>query len=307
MSQMDASIQYEISPRSLAGVYRRLTIMFIPEHLPTLRDPVMIAAFEGWNDAGESATGAINHLLTVWNHQEITRLNPEDYYDFQVNRPYIKVDERVFREIIWPNTILYAVYAPNLKHDFLIVKGIEPSIRWPSFAREILDFADDYEVSMLITLGALLADTPHSRPISVTGSGAHPDVAQKLGVEISRYEGPTGIIGVLQDAAHRRELDAVSLWAAVPHYVSAPPSPKASLALINALEDFLDISIAQGDLPQRAIEWEKQVNQMAAEDSEIAEYVKQLETSKDAAELPGVTGESIAREVERFLRRNPEI
>ena len=281
--------------------------MFIPEHVMPLRNPIMIAAFEGWNDAGESATGAINHLLAVWSHQELTRLNPEDYYDFQVNRPFIKVDERIVREIIWPNTILYAVYAPNLQNDFLIVKGIEPSMRWPSFAKELLDIADDYEVSMLITMGALLADTPHSRPISVTGSGAHPDVAHKLGVEISRYEGPTGIIGVLQDAAHRRSLDAVSLWAAVPHYVSTPPSPKAALALINALEDFLDISIAQGDLPERSMEWEKQVNQMAAEDSEIAEYVKQLENTKDAAELPGVTGESIAREVERFLRRNPEL
>lgn len=281
--------------------------MFIKENALQLRSPIMIAAFEGWNDAGESATGAINHLLTIWTHQELARLNPEDYYDFQVNRPYIKVDEKVVREIIWPNTILYAVHTPNLKNDFLIVKGIEPSMRWPSFAQELLDIADDYEVDLLITMGALLADTPHSRPISVTGSGSHPDVAHKLGVEISRYEGPTGIIGVLQDAAYKRQLDAVSLWAAVPHYVSTPPSPKASLALINALEDFLEISILQGDLPKRAQEWEKQVDQMAAEDNEIAEYVKQLENSKDAAELPSVTGESIAREVERFLRRNPEI
>jgi len=160
---------------------------------------------------------------------------------------------------------------------------------------------------MLITMGALLADTPHSRPISVTGSGAHPDVAEKLGVEISRYEGPTGIVGVLQDASHRRGLDAVSLWAAVPHYVSTPPSPKASLALVNALEDFLEISITQGDLPERAASWEKQVDQMAAEDSEVGDYVRQLESSKDASDLPDVTGEAIAREVERFLRRNPEI
>ena len=156
-------------------------------------------------------------------------------------------------------------------------------------------------------MGALLADTPHSRPISVTGSGAHPDVAEKLGVEISRYEGPTGIVGVLQDASHRRGLDAVSLWAAVPHYVSTPPSPKASLALVNALEDFLEISITQGDLPERAALWEKQVDQMAAEDSEVGDYVRQLESSKYASDLPDLTGETIAREVERFLRRNPEI
>lgn len=272
-----------------------------------LRSPVVIAAFEGWNDAGESASGAISHLLAVWTHQEIARLNPEDYYDFQVNRPMIKVDEKVVREIIWPNTVIYGVSTPHLDHDFLIIRGIEPSMKWQSFAAELLDLADDYEAKMLITLGALLADTPHSRPISVTGSGAHPDVAEKLGVQISRYEGPTGIVGVLQDAAYRRSLDAVSLWAAVPHYVSTPPSPKASLALINALEDFLEISISQGDLPERAASWERQVDQMAAEDSEIADYVRQLESTKDASELPDMSGELIAREVERFLRRNPEI
>ena len=267
----------------------------------------MIAAFEGWNDAGESATGAITHLLTVWSHQQLASLDPEEYYDFQVNRPTIKVDEKVVREIIWPNTIVYAVSTPHLSHDFLIVKGIEPSMRWRRFADEVLDLADDYEVSLLITMGALLADTPHSRPISVTGSGSHPDVAERLGVEISRYEGPTGIIGVLQDASNRRDLDAVSLWAAVPHYVSTPPSPKASLALVNALEDFLEISIAQGDLPDRALSWEKQVDQMAAEDSEVGDYVKQLESSKDSSDIPEMSGEILAREVERFLRRNPEV
>lgn len=280
--------------------------MFIRESAFNLRQPIMLAAFEGWNDAGESASAAITHLLANWSHQELARFNPEDFYDFQVNRPQIKIDEHVVREIVWPNTLIYAVSAPNLANDFLIVKGIEPSMRWMSFADQILDLADDYEATMLITMGALLADTPHSRPITVTGSGAHPEVAKKLGVEVSRYEGPTGIIGVLQDAAYRRGLDAVSLWAAVPHYVSAPPSPKASLALINALEDLLEISIHQGDLPERALNWEKQVDQMAADDVEIADYVAQLESSKDAAELPTVTGDSIAREVERFLRRNRE-
>lgn len=242
----------------------------------------------------------------MWTHQQIAHLDPEEYYDFQVNRPSIKVDERIVREIIWPNTRVFAVSTPHLENDFLIVKGIEPSMRWQSFVSELLDLADDYEVSLLVTMGALLADTPHSRPISVTGSGSHPDVAERLGVEISRYEGPTGILGVLQDAANRRGLDAVSLWAAVPHYVSTPPSPKASLALVNALEDFLEISISQGDLPERALEWEKSVDQMAAEDSEVGDYVRQLEKSKDASDLPEMSGELLAREVERFLRRNPE-
>lgn len=281
--------------------------MHLFESAFSLRNPILLAAFEGWNDAGESATGAINHLLTSWTHHKLGMMDPEDYYDFQVNRPAIKVDERVVREIIWPNTVLFEVSTPHLDNDFIVVKGIEPSMKWRTFATELLDIADDYEVSMSITLGALLSDTPHTRPITVTGSGAHPDVAGRLGIEISKYEGPTGIIGVLQDAAHQRGIDAVSLWASVPHYVSTPPCPKASLALINALEDFLDISIPQGDLPERSRSWETQVNQMAAEDSEVGDYVKQLETSKDAAELPEATGESIAREVERFLRRNPGI
>ena len=281
--------------------------MHLFESAFSLRNPIMIAAFEGWNDAGESATGAINHLLASWTHHKLGMTDPEDYYDFQVNRPSIKVDERVVREIIWPNTVLFEVSTPHFDNDFLIVKGIEPSMKWRTFASELLDIADDYEVSMSITLGALLSDTPHTRPITVTGSGAHPDVAGRLGIEISKYEGPTGIIGVLQDAAHQRGIDAVSLWASVPHYVSTPPCPKASLALINALEDFLDISIPQGDLPERSSSWETQVNQMAAEDSEVGDYVKQLETSKDAAELPEATGESIAREVERFLRRHPGV
>lgn len=280
--------------------------MFISEASFELRNPILIAAFEGWNDAGESASGAISHLLAMWTHQQIAHLDPEEYYDFQVNRPSIKVDEKIVREIIWPNTRVFAVSTPHLENDFLIVKGIEPSMRWQSFVSEILDLADDYEVSLLVTMGALLADTPHSRPISVTGSGSHPDVAERLGVEISRYEGPTGILGVLQDAANRRGLDAVSLWAAVPHYVSTPPSPKASLALVNALEDFLEISISQGDLPERALEWEKNVDQMAAEDTEVGDYVRQLEKSKDASDLPEMSGELLAREVERFLRRNPE-
>jgi proteasome assembly chaperone (PAC2) family protein len=267
----------------------------------------MISAFSGWNDAGESATAAIEHLLTTWSHHKLASLDSEEYYDFQVNRPTISLDAKVVREIVWPNTIVFEVSTPHLAHDFLLVKGIEPSMRWRSFVREILDLADDYEVSMSIALGALLADVPHTRPIVVTGSGAHPDVAKRLGVEISRYQGPTGIIGVLQDAAFRRDIDAVSLWASVPHYVSTPPCPKATLALINSLEDFLNITIPHGDLSEKSQSWELQVDKLAADDSEVGDYVRELERSKDEAEIPIATGDSIAREVERYLRDNPEI
>jgi proteasome assembly chaperone (PAC2) family protein len=281
--------------------------MHLSESSFSLRSPVLIAAFEGWNDAAESATSAITHLLTIWSHQQIAVVDSEEYYDFQVNRPQIKIDESNIREIIWPGTIVYAVSSPALTNDFLIVRGVEPSMRWKGFISDLLDLADDYEVSMIISIGALLADTPHSRPFNVAISGAHPEVSERFGLEISRYEGPTGIIGVLQDGAYRRGIDAISLWAAVPHYVATPPCPKAALALINALEDFLEVSLPQGELPERAKLWEAQVDQMAADDAEVGDYVRQLESSKDSAELPEISGESIAREVERFLRRNPGI
>jgi len=270
----------------------------------SLREPIMISAFSGWTDAGEAATGALDHLLASWSHHKLATMDAEEYYDFQVNRPSISLDAKVVREIVWPNTVIFEVSAPQLPNDFLVVKGIEPSMRWRSFTRELLDLADVYEVGMSIALGSLLADVPHTRPIVVTGSGAHPDVAKRLGVEVSRYEGPTGIIGVLQDAAFRRNIDAVSLWASVPHYVSTPPCPKSTLALINSLEDFLAIQIPHGDLAERSTAWESQVDKLASDDAEVGEYVKELEKSKDDAELPLATGDSIAREVERFLRDN---
>jgi proteasome assembly chaperone (PAC2) family protein len=263
----------------------------------------MIAAFGGWNDAGEAATGAVSHLLNIWEATLIATFDPEDFYDFQVNRPQISIDGSEIRHITWPTTEVFSAPTPALPFDIILIKGIEPSMHWKRFVSEILDLADDLEVSMLITLGSLLTDTPHTRPISVTGSGSHPDISKKLGVNVSRYQGPTGILGILQDGAQRRGIDAVSLWASLPHYAAAPPSPKASLALVNALEDFLNISIDQGDLPDHARAWEITVDEMASEDNEIADYIKTLEAAKDEAELPEATGESIAREFERYLRR----
>jgi predicted ATP-grasp superfamily ATP-dependent carboligase len=176
-------------------------------------------------------------------------------------------------------------------------------MKWKTFTAELLDLADDLEIELVITMGSMLADTPHTRPITVSGSGAHPDIAERLGVEVSKYEGPTGILSIIQDACVRRGIDAISLWAAIPHYASNSPSPKAIMALINALEDFLEIAIPQGDLHDESADWELEVTEMAKEDSDVAEYVKALEESKDASDLPEATGESIARELERFLRR----
>jgi proteasome assembly chaperone (PAC2) family protein len=274
----------------------------------------MIIAFSGWNDAGEAATGAASHLLASWTDPStdvvpelIADVDAEEFYDFQVNRPMVYIDDSSIRSLTWPGTQVFGLRTPELKHDFVVIRGVEPSMKWKTFSSDILDLADDLEVDMVITLGSMLADTPHTRPITVSGSGAHPEIARRLGVEISKYEGPTGILGVIQDACARRGVDAISLWAALPHYASNSPSPKATLALVNALEDFLEISLPQGDLPSEARKWEEEVSEMAKEDGDVAEYVKALEESKDAAELPEATGESIARELERFLRRQNEI
>jgi proteasome assembly chaperone (PAC2) family protein len=281
--------------------------------IPVLRSPVMVIAFSGWNDAGEAASGAASHLLGCWTDpafdvvpELIAEVDPEEFYDFQVNRPTVYVDDSSIRNLTWPGTQVFALATPTLSHDFIVVRGVEPSMKWKTFASDLLDLADDCEVDLVITLGSMLADTPHTRPITVSGSGAHPDIATRLGVEISKYEGPTGILGVIQDSCIHRGIDAISLWAAIPHYASNSPSPKASLALVNALEDFLEVSIPQGDLPDEAIEWEAEVTELAKEDSDVSEYVKALEESKDAVDLPEATGESIARELERFLRRQTD-
>jgi proteasome assembly chaperone (PAC2) family protein len=278
--------------------------------IPLLREPIMILAFSGWNDAAEAASGAVEHLLSGWRDKNddvlpelIANVESEDFYDFQVNRPVVSIDESQIRSITWPSTQVFGMVIPSMKRDLVIVTGVEPSMKWKSFTSDLLDLADDLEVSLVVSLGSLLADTPHTRPISVTGTGAHPSIANRLGVSVSKYEGPTGILGIIQDGCMRRGLDAISLWAAVPHYASNAPSPKATLALINTLEEFLDIKIPLSDLPEKADAWEREVNDLAAEDSEIAEYVKALEESKDAAELPDVSGDTIAKEFERYLRR----
>jgi len=281
--------------------------------IPLLRNPVMIVAFSGWNDAAEAASGAVEHLLSGWRDKSdevvpelIAEVDSEDFYDFQVNRPQVSIDDSEIRSITWPTTQVFGLAIPSMQRDLVIVTGVEPSMRWKNFTADLLDLADDLEVSLVMTLGSLLADTPHSRPITVTGTGAHPSIASRLGVSVSKYEGPTGILGIIQDGCMRRGIDAISLWAAVPHYAASSPSPKATLALINTIEEFLDISIPMSDLPERSDAWEKEVDELAAEDSEVAEYVKALEESKDAAELPDVSGDSIAKEFERYLRRHQE-
>ena len=271
--------------------------------LPPLRDPIMIAAFEGWNDAGEAASGAVAHLHRVWRGSPLVELDPEQYHDFQVNRPIVSLTEQGRRRITWPTTRLSIATPPESKRDVVLVRGVEPSMRWRAYTDELLGISRALKVSMLVTLAALLADVPHTRPIPVTGTSDDAPLMKKLGVERSTYEGPTGIVGVLHDAAGAVDISGISIWAAVPHYVSQAPSPKATLALLRRVEETLDISVPLGDLPEDARAWEHGVDELAEEDVEIGEYVRQLEEAKDAVDLPEASGEAIAREFERYLRR----
>lgn len=243
------------------------------------------------------------HLDREWKGEVFAALDAEDYYDFQVNRPTVWLDGGV-RKITWPTTRLSVVRIGGEKpRDLVLVRGIEPSMRWRSFCNEILGFAHELGVEMVVVLGALLGDTPHTRPVPVSGVTSDPDLARTMDLEETRYEGPTGIVGILQEACTHAGVPAVSLWAAVPHYVSQPPNPKATLALLNRLEDLIGLRIPLGELPEDARAWQLGVDQLAAEDSEVAEYVQTLEEARDTAELPEASGEAIAREFERYLRR----
>ncbi len=273
------------------------------EALPELVDPVLVAAFEGWNDAGDAASDAVTHLIEVWGAMPLAEMDPEDYYDYQVNRPMITLDEQAVRHLNWPTTRLYVARLPLASRDVVIVHGIEPNMRWRQFTEEILTLASELGVSLVVTLGALLSDSPHTRPVPVTGTSTDAGTARSLGVEPSHYEGPTGIVGVIQEACGRRGLPSVSLWAAVPHYVAQAPSPKATLALVRRVEDLLDVPVPLGDLVDDARAWELGVDELAADDDEVADYVRQLEEARDTTDLPEATGEAIAREFERYLRR----
>ncbi len=271
--------------------------------LPELTDAVLILAFEGWNDAGEAATGAIDHLLEVWDSEWLGELDPEEFYDFQVNRPEATFDEDGGRQIVFPTTRLFLLKPPNSSRSLVALRGPEPNNRWRGFTEEILSIIRELDISLVITLGSMLAETPHSRPIPVNGTGSSAALNTKHGFEPSRYEGPTGIIGVITAACTAVEIPVVSLWAAVPHYFPQPPSPKGTLALITALENVLDLSIPVGDLPEEAHAWEADVDELADENDDIRGYVQQLESAHDAQTPEATSGESIAREFERYLRR----
>src|SRR6266516_2886091 len=207
------------------------------EGWPELTDAVLVAAFEGWNDAGDAATGSIEHLELVWDSQPLMAIDPDEYYDFQVNRPTVSMVDGVTRRVSWPTTRLSVCRPPGAAFDLVLVRGIEPNMRWRAFCDELLDVIRALDVRVVVTLGALLSDTPHTRPTSVTGTSYDQASAVKYGLEKSRYEGPTGIVGVLQDACVAAGIPAISFWAGVPHYVSQPPNPKATIALLHSVEE----------------------------------------------------------------------
>lgn len=271
----------------------------------------MVLAFGGWSDAGEASTGVINHLLAalpIANPEMggatlIAESNSEEFYDFQVNRPLAFLTAEGSRSLTWPGVQVFGIRNSSSDRDFVLVRGVEPSMKWRAFADEILDLADDLEVELILTVGAMLADTPHTRAIPVSTTAVKIEIAERYGVEVSRYEGPTGILSVLLDSAMRRGIDALSIWAAIPHYAHLAPSPKATLALINAIEDITELSLPIVDLAEGTVQWEQNVSEMVKEDSDIEEYIKSLEESKDADQMSENSGEELAKEVERYLRR----
>jgi len=285
-----------------------------------LTSPVAIAGFEGWNDAGEAASGVVNHLGIAWQATPIGAIDPEDFYDFQVNRPVVEIEDGRTKRLIWPTTRISLARAQpldprdpadepvpptGLSRDVVLVHGIEPNMRWRAFSEELVQGLESLGVELVILLGALLADAPHTRPVPVSvGSSSARLASEVAGVGRVDYKGPTGIIGVLQHTCTGAGLPTVSLWAQVPHYVAQPPSPKATLALLRGVEDILDAPLPLADLPEEARAWERGVDELAQQDSEVAEYVRTLEEAKDAMDLPEASGDAIAREFERYFRRH---
>jgi proteasome assembly chaperone (PAC2) family protein len=273
---------------------------------PELSRPVLVAAFRGWNDGGQGATLAGGYLARIWQAERFADIDPEGFFDFQANRPHVSLDEGMTRRIEWPENAVYHARIPGAERDVVLLLGVEPSLRWKTFCKLIVDLARDLDVELVVTLGSLLADVPHTRAAPVTGAASDPELVASLGLQHSRYEGPTGIVGVLLDACRREELPAASLWAAVPHYVSLAPSPRAARALCDRLGQLLGVEIDTTELAEAEEAYAEQVSEAVSSDDETAAYVAELERRTDELdleeheELP--TGDSLAAELTRFLR-----
>ena len=278
------------------------------DELPALERPVLVAAFRGWNDGGQAATLAGSYLAKLWGARRFGDIDPEGFVDFQATRPQVSLEKGLTRRIDWPENAFYRAVVPGADRDAVLLLGVEPNFRWRMFTELIVGLARDLHIELVVTLGALLADVPHTRPAPVTGAASDPELVAELGLQHSRYEGPTGIVGVLHDACRRADLPSVSLWSAVPHYVSLAPSPRAARALCERLGELLDARVDVEELAAAEEAYAEQVSEAVASDPDTASYVEELERRADSLEgwshedddLP--SGDSIAAELTRFLR-----
>jgi predicted ATP-grasp superfamily ATP-dependent carboligase len=273
---------------------------------PSLSSPPMICAFRGWNDGGEAASIAARYLIEQWSARVIATLDPEEFYDFQVSRPRVRLENGVSRVIDWPRGEFAAASVGG--RDVALFTAVEPNVRWRTFTSAVVGAARDLSCPLLVTFGAFLTDVPHSRPVPVVGSAADEETAARLGLAKSQYEGPTGIVGVLHDASNRAGIPSISLWAAVPHYLPAAPNPKAALALVERASSLLEVPVETRSLHAAVEAWEEGVLRLTEESEELAEYVGRLEAAAeeafDAEQMP--SGDALAAELERYLREQGE-
>jgi hypothetical protein len=263
-----------------------------------------VAAFTGWNDAGSAASDALTFLVDNLGGELVESISPEEYCDFQVNRPQVRLDSAGRRRLIWPTTDFWTAESSS-GEPLMLIRGVEPSFRWRAFTEEVIERLTDWGIDRLVVVGALLADVPHSRPISVQVSADKAAARRRFGAEKPTYEGPTGIVSVLEQTAGKTYgIQTVALWAPVPHYIASSPSPKAELALITKLAEILALEgLPTAELADEADSWARGVDSLAASDPEIAGYIASLEAANDALDSPAATGEAIAKEFERYLRR----
>ena len=273
---------------------------------PSLRSPVLVAAFAGWNDAASAATTALEAVAVGLEAEVVARIDPEEFFDFQVNRPTIRLTDGQTRQVDWPTNALVAARAPGAERDLILLSGIEPNLRWRTFSEAILDAARALGAEMVITLGSLIADVAHTRSVPITGLASTAELVDRLGLDRSNYEGPTGVVGVLHDACRRRGIDSASLWAAVPHYVAAVPNPKAALALLRRLEGLTGIAVDASELEEAMTRFDEQVDRAVSANPEIEELVQRLEEEQgelfsEGEDVP--SGDSLARDFQRFLKQ----
>lgn len=276
--------------------------------LPRLNRPIIVAAFEGWNDAGDASSSAVQHLIDQWGAEPFASIDPEGFYDFTATRPHVALSEGGERRLIWPSNEFYGAQLKDRARDAILIRGIEPQLRWRTFCDLIMEVANRYHASLVVTIGALLADVPHTRPTVVYGSADNEAAAERLGLKASTYEGPTGIVGVLHSACRVSGIESASLWAAVPTYVPHAQSPKATLALLERLGKLIEVDIERTALEIESADYERQVTAFVSQDDDAAVYVGELEGQYDA----GIDGddetspEAFVEQVERFLREQPD-